>query len=119
MRTVARRDLTAALKTRDHTTVSALRSLLAAIDNAEALSTAQMETNASGHVAGAAGGLGASEVERHHLTEADLRAILDREISQRLTAAAECEQVGRRDQAEHFRSEADVLSRYLPAEDAP
>lgn len=103
-----RRDLTAALKARDHVTVSALRSALAAIDNAEA------PPAESQHVAAPAVGPGAAEVQRRHLTESDLRTIVEAEVRERSAAASEYEQVGRADRAQRLRSEADVLSQYMP-----
>jgi uncharacterized protein YqeY len=125
MRASLRADLTAALKARDRVAITALRSALAAIDNAEAvpveqpLDSAALDSlaldGAAGdeHVAGAATGVGAAEAERHHLTEADVRAIVANEVRERSVAALEYEQLGRNDVAERLRSEAEVLSRHL------
>jgi hypothetical protein len=115
MRTSLRDDLRAALKARDRVAISALRSALAAIDNAEAVPVEHSLGSAAGneHVAGAATGLGAAEAERRHLTEADLRSIVGNEVRERLAAAEEYEQLGRTDPAERLRAEADVLSPYL------
>ncbi|MGH3094516.1 MAG: GatB/YqeY domain-containing protein [Streptosporangiales bacterium] len=106
MRTAMRRDLTAALKAIDRVTVSALRSALAAIDNAEA-------PPAGEHVAGYAVGPGAAEVQRRQLTEAGLRTIVEAEVRERSVAASEYERAGRDDVAQHLRSEADVLGQYV------
>ncbi|MFF5987027.1 GatB/YqeY domain-containing protein [Prauserella flavalba] len=65
------------------------------------------------HVAGAAAGLGAAEAQRRELTDADVRAALERDVSERLTAAAEYERLGRDDHAHRLRAEADVLNRHL------
>jgi uncharacterized protein YqeY len=115
MRTILRRDLTAAIKTRDRVAVAALRSALAAIENAEALPENRdgQTTVANEHVAGSVVGLGAAEVARRHLTESDLRAIIQNEADQRAEAAAGYEQLGRGEHAERLRSEADLLRRYL------
>jgi uncharacterized protein YqeY len=115
MRTSLRRDLTAAMKARDRTAVAALRSALAAIDNAESVAGAQPSQGGatSEHFAGATAGSGAAEVERRQLTDADLRAILDREVRERVAAADEYDLLGRQDIAEGLRSEADVLRRHL------
>jgi uncharacterized protein YqeY len=130
MRASLRVDLTAAIKSRDRVAVTALRSALAAIDNAESVpaehspgastSTGTGGTGTGGtggtggqHIAGAVSGLGATEAERRHLTEADLRAILETEITDRATAAANYEQLGRADQATQLHAEAQILRRYL------
>ena len=117
MRTNLRRDLTAALKSRDRVAVAALRSALAAIENAEAPTADASEptTAASEHVAGSAVGLGAGEGERRHLSDADLRAIIETEVRERSDAAGEYERAGHHDAASRVRSEADVLGRYLPS----
>jgi len=115
MRASLRDDLKAALKARDRVAITALRSALAAIDNAEAVPTDHPLDNVTGneHVAGAASGLGAAEAERRHLAEADLRSIVENEIRERAAAAKEYEQLGRTDLAERLRAEAEVLNRHL------
>jgi uncharacterized protein YqeY len=67
----------------------------------------------SAPAAASAIGLGAAEAERRHLTEADLRSIVENEVLERSAAAQEYEQLGRTDLAERLRAEAEVLSRYL------
>jgi uncharacterized protein YqeY len=52
-------------------------------------------------------------VERRHLTDADLRAIIEAEVRERSVAATRYVHAGRNDLAERLRSEADVLRRYL------
>ncbi|RJQ74429.1 hypothetical protein D5S17_22630 [Pseudonocardiaceae bacterium YIM PH 21723] len=114
MRTTMRTDLTAALKARDKIAATALRSALAAIENAEAVPTdAPAMTGGSEVFAGAHIGLGAAEAERRVLTEADVRAIVEGEIRDRTDAADEYQQLGRTDAAERLRGEAEVLGRYL------
>lgn len=116
MRSDLRRDLTAALKARDRVTIAALRSALAAIDNAEAVPTATGaidSTTGTEHVAGAALGLGAAEADRRELTETDVRSIIEVEVADRTTAAAEYDRLGRTDRAAQLRAEAEVLGRYL------
>jgi uncharacterized protein len=115
MRPRLRDDLTAALKTRDRVAVAALRSALAAIANAEAVPVDRPSDSAAGneHVAGAASGLGAAEAERRHLTAADLRSIVEKEVRERSAAAQEYERNGRDDLAGRLRAEAEVLGRYL------
>ena len=117
MRTSLRDDLKAALKARDRTAVAALRSALAAIENAEAVPADHPADSLTGdgHIAGAAAGVGAAEAEPRHLTEADLRSIVENEIRERSHAAREYEQGGHNDHAERLRAEAEVLRRHLPA----
>lgn len=115
MRGDLRDDLKAALKARDRTAISALRSALAAIDNAEAVPAKERPAGVSGneHVVGAAIGVGAAEARRRELTDADVRGIVENERQERLTAATEYEQLGRTDLADNLRAEADVLARHV------
>lgn len=115
MRTSLRRDLTAALKARDRVAVAALRSALAAIENAEAVPANHASlSNAEGeHIARGAVGVGAAEADRLHLSDTDLHAIVATEVQERSATASEYEQAGRTDLAQRLRSEADVLRSYL------
>jgi uncharacterized protein YqeY len=115
MRAEMRADLTAALKARDRVAVSALRSALAAVENAEAVAVDPRPASATGtaHVAGAAAGAGAAEARRRHLTDADIHAIVEGEVRERSAAAQEYERHGRDDLAERLRVEVAVLRRYL------
>ncbi|GAA3541874.1 hypothetical protein GCM10022222_26940 [Amycolatopsis ultiminotia] len=115
MRAKLRDDLKAALKTRDRTAISALRSALAAIDNAEAVPVDQAldATVGNEHVAGAAVGLGAAEASRRDLTDADLRSIVENEVRERTVAAEDYERLGRAEEAARLRAEAAVLQRHL------
>lgn len=115
MRSTMRQDLTAALKARDRVAITALRSALAAIDNAEASPAEQPSSGLAEneHVAGAAVGLGAAEGRPRDLAEADVRAIVEQEVHERSYAANGYAHNGRDDLAQRLRSEAEVLSRYL------
>ena len=102
--------LPAAMKARDGAAVAALRSALAAIDNAEAVEPAPGRSpGAAGHadLAGTVAGLGAAEVERRHLQEAEVEQIVQTEVADRRAAADAYERAGR------LRAEADVLSSHL------
>ena len=116
MRAILRRDLAAALKARDRDAAGALRSALAAIDNAEALNLDGQAPIVAEHqhVAGSAAGLGATEIARRHLSGSELRAIMATEVDDRMDAAAGYERNGHTERAQRLRSEADVLRRYLP-----
>jgi uncharacterized protein len=114
-----RRGLTAAMKARDKRAVAALRSTLAAIDNAEAVDVTQVppagggRPTGEGEIAGPALGVGAAEVERRTLTAVEMEAIVRREVAERQTAAQAYERAGRAPHAEGLRAEAELLGAYL------
>lgn len=107
--------LRTAMKARDKETVAALRSTLAALDNAEAVDAdaAGLAAVESEHVAGSVGGLGAAEVARAALDERQACAIVAREAQERRDAAREYDGHGRADEAARFRAEADLLDGFL------
>jgi uncharacterized protein len=111
-----RADLTAALKARDSVTVAALRSALTALDNAGAVEAPASPVEGSEHVAGAAAGVGSTDIARRVLTEDDVKAILRSQAEEHSRAAGEYGRIGRDDLAERFRSEAEVLTAYLREE---
>jgi uncharacterized protein YqeY len=108
-----RSDLTAAMKDRDSLAVGALRSVLGAIDNAEAVAHEPQSMSTDGPIAGARPGLGAGEAARLDLSETDVAAVVHAEIADRLDAAALYERAGATDRAGHLRAEAGVLSALL------
>ena len=97
--------LLAARKDRDSTRVSALRSALSAIDNAETPDDARVDAPSSGTIAGGVVGLGAAEVERRELSDAQIRDLLHAEIDERLAAAKEIE-ASHTERADTLRAEA-------------
>ena len=107
-----------AIKTRDAMAVSALRSALAAIGNAEAAPAGDGASSrpSSPHVAGAVAGLGAAEVPRLGLAEREISAIIRVEVAERLDAAAGFERSGRIARAARLRREAEVLSAFIRSE---
>jgi uncharacterized protein len=111
--------LTAALGSGDRAAVAAVRSALAAIGNAEAVDPAAQRGPAdlamapSEHFAGAKAGLRAGDVPRKRLTAAEVTQIVQAEIAERLSAAAEYDRLGHGSQAERLRREADVLAAVL------
>jgi uncharacterized protein len=103
--------LRVALKQRDAAAVSALRSALAAIGNAEALpAPATHRGGGDQYVAGSIGGLGSAEVSRRVLTEAEIAGIMTTEIAERRAEADRYEQAGHADRAGRLRREADALA---------
>lgn len=109
--------LPAAMKSRDQAAVAALRSALAAIDNAEAADAAPAPTGpGTADFAGTVAGLGAGEVPRRVVTESDAVAVVRAEIAERLAAAAGYDAAGRPEQAaraDRLRAEAAALTTHL------
>ena len=127
-----RRALPAAMKARDRPAVTALRSALAAIDNAEAFDPDEalaegmdgvlepagwepadpdaddVEAGRPGF-AGTIAGVGATEVERRSLTPKQVEGIVRAEIETREVAATVLEGVGEHEHAERVRAEMKVL----------
>jgi uncharacterized protein YqeY len=111
-RTKLRDALMVARKNRDATRVAALRSALSAIDNAETPEDANVKAVSSGAIANAVVGLGAAEVARRELSDAQIRELVQAEIDERLTAAAQVE-AQHAERAAALRAEAAVLSELL------
>jgi uncharacterized protein YqeY len=119
MRDRLRGDLTAAMKARDEITVAALRSAIAAIDNAEAVpvSSGRAPNTGSRFVAGAAEGVRSAEAPRLVLGEDEVEAIIRAQADERLAAGDQYDALGEGERAERLRSEAAVLARYLATPD--
>lgn len=107
-----REALRAGMKSRDRVTVGALRSALAAIDNAEAVQPAA-SADQSLAIEQSPVGAGAADVERRVLTEADVVQIVRAEVAAREAAAAEYDTVGQQERAELLRADARVLLAHL------
>ncbi|MFD3744911.1 hypothetical protein [Nocardia sp. NPDC058633] len=99
-----------AMKARDLGAVSALRSALAAIDNAEAVDLGERR---AGAMEDSPVGLGAAEASRRDLTDVDIEAIVRREIDERRVAATEYERLGALDRRDRLTAEADTLAALL------
>lgn len=104
------------MKGRDQVAVAVLRSALGAIDNAEAVDHRQAPKAQTGRIAGAVAGLGAAEVARLELSEAEMAAIVRAEADDRRAAAEEYDRLGRHDESARLRAEAVVLDQVTPAE---
>lgn len=83
-RTELRKRLLVARKNRDALRTSVLRSVLSAVDNAE---TPGGPIPHAGAITDSAAGVGAAEVARRVLTDAEIRLLIRREIDDRLAAA--------------------------------
>lgn len=101
-----RAQLKDAMRARDGIQVAALRSALAALDNAESF-----PTEARAGAVEQAVGLGAAEVPRRVLSEADVEAVLQGEIDELLTAADQLVAAGRDDS--ELRARAEVIRRHI------
>jgi len=102
-----REALRAALKSRDKVAASALRSALAAIENAGAIDVPAARRGQA--IEESPLGPGAAEAERRALTEADVARIVRAEIADRDLAAVAYQQAGHVERAARLRAEADVL----------
>ena len=108
-RVTLREALLAARKDRDATRVSVLRSALSAIDNAETPDGASVDAPESATIAGGVTGLGAAEVPRRELSDAQIRELLRAEVDERLAAAQQVTA----DRAATLRAGAAVLTDLL------
>jgi uncharacterized protein len=94
--------------------MDALRNLIAAIDNAEAVEiSSPAPPPSSEHVAGAVAGLGTADAARRSLSEHDLRRVIEAELWERDAQAERLTLLGRADDASRLRTEAAVIARYL------
>jgi uncharacterized protein YqeY len=100
------------MKAGDRVTVAALRSALAAIENAEAVDRGEAADRglAIGQIPV---GAGAAEAERRLLTEADTERIVRVEIDEREAAARGYDAAGQPERAARLRAEALVLATLL------
>jgi uncharacterized protein YqeY len=104
-----RSDLSQALKARDGETATVLRTLIAAVDNAEAVSATSGDPYRE-----LAFGDPAAEVPRKALSAAEIAALLDAEIAERQAVADELATKGGNAQADELRAGCAIVRRYLP-----
>ncbi|CAN5589393.1 hypothetical protein BH10ACT3_BH10ACT3_20950 [soil metagenome] len=99
-----------AMTSRDRPTVAVLRSVLGAVQNAQAVSADSASiVDGDSHIAGAVDGLGAGDVPRRRLSVDDLVAILNGEVDDRVTASEQYRQLGRDEEAARMDQEAAVI----------
>ncbi|GAB3441134.1 hypothetical protein GCM10027517_16610 [Phycicoccus ginsengisoli] len=102
-----------AMRARDAAAVSAIRSALAAVANAEAVPVQRPSASlGDGPVAGAVG-VGAAEAPRRELVDGEVRALVEAEVAERRQAADQLTSAGRADAADRLHAEADALLRHL------
>lgn len=109
MKARLRADLRAAMKDKRSSEARVIRSLVAAIDNAEAPPAQKQRTGPTFHRFRS----GSAEVERLLLDSAQMRQVLLAEIGERELAAAELEGLGKMDRAAALRAEILIARRYL------
>jgi hypothetical protein len=97
------------MKGRDSMAIAALRTTLGAIDNAEAVDVPERPLPMGEPIAGAVVGHGAGEAPRRELSEGQIRALVQGEVADRESAAADYERLGRHDEATRLRAESAVL----------
>jgi uncharacterized protein len=97
------------MKGRDSTAIAALRTTLGAIDDAEAVDTPERPMTTGGSIGGSVVGLGAGEAPRRELSEGQIRDIVQGEVADRESAAADFERLGRHEAAAPQRTESTVL----------
>ena len=97
-------DLKTAMSARDRTAVAVLRTTLAALSNAEAVS-AEGSRPATGAFA--------NEVDRKVLDDAEVRAVVEGERDELRSSADEYDRVGQADEAAGLRAQVEILERYL------
>jgi len=97
-------DLLLAMKAKNLVAISALRSVLSALDNASAVPI----STAAAPVYGRNG-----DVPRRDLSDSDCQSIISAEVSARALAAEEYVRLGRDDVAARLRAEQAVIERYI------
>lgn len=107
-----RQALPEAMRARDKAAVSALRSTLAALDNAEAVPVDEVEPRGSA-LEQSPVGVGVTEAARRELSEHRVVDVVRAEAAERLQAAAQLTAPAHADRAARLRAEADVLLRLL------
>jgi uncharacterized protein YqeY len=92
------------MKARDKSSIATLRCLLSVLDNAGARDAATAPTAVLGLSA---------EVPRKSLTQNELHALMQAEVTSRRTAVMEYERIGRHQDAARLRAELVLISRYV------
>jgi uncharacterized protein YqeY len=109
MKARLRADLVAAMKSKRPVEAKVLRTLVAAIDNAEAPAADPGGTAMDHHHFHSR----SAEVERRLLSRSAVRAVLLAEVDERERAAVEMDSVQQTSRAEALRAEALIATRYL------
>lgn len=103
-----RADLKQAMLAKQAADLRAIRGLLAAIDNAQAVEVVERTPQTGQHRFGD----GSAEVARLSLSKDDLRSLVEQEYEVRRRAADDMERLDRPENADDLRSEQAVIARY-------
>lgn len=101
------------MKAHDRSALRAVRSALAAVENASAVDSSLPIEVETGPIAKAVKGLGAADVPRRHLTDAEATDIVRTELAERRSAAADYRRLGQLDEANRLEAEAMILESIL------
>lgn len=106
---------------RDRQTAGAMRVVLAALENAEALpaGASPASTAWSEHVAGGTVGLGAGEAPRRVLSPEDERDLIDREVAEMRSSAATLAEAGGHERAAELLRVADIVEHAVTGRGGP
>ena len=107
-----RDELKFALKSRQSDAVSAFRTAIAAIDNAEAVQPGEPTTQPP-NLSPLGSAFGSTELLRRTLSQDEVSTILQGEMDQRTEQAFNYEALGRPEDAERLRREAAILEPFL------
>lgn len=108
-KTLLRAALRDAQRAREPHSVTMLRETIAAIENAEAPDISATPPAQSDVIAGAVDGVGAGEIARRVLSPEDVAVVIERELVERRAAADSYASLGRQDEADVLRRQADML----------
>lgn len=103
------------MKERDTVAVSALRTSLSALDNAEAVAAPDVSPAGEGPIAGGVVGVGAGDVPRRAFSETVMAALLDSEMAEWESAATQYTSLGRDEEAARLRRQMEVVRAVLKA----
>lgn len=106
------------MRARDKATVNALRTTLAALDNAEAVPVDEAEMRGLA-LEQSPVGVGVTEAARRELSECGVADIVRAEATERLEAAAQLTAPAHGDRVAQLRAEAAVLLRFLDGHGTP
>ena len=105
-------ELTTAMKQRDPDAVVALRTAIAAIENAQAIEVRDAGLGATmAHMSRAGHEAAQTELPRRELSDAQVDAIIRAQINERRQDARRYDALGQTEAATHLRAEAAALSR--------
>lgn len=117
LRVALRNRLKAAMRAGDRQTAGAMRNVLAALENAEAVPTTSpgSPVATSEHIAGGATGLGAGDAARRSLSPEDERAVVDSEVSELRSSSEALAAAGQHERSAELVRLAETIEHTLEA----